>query len=301
MPSGSIIRFLPITLAPFYNLIGGLQDNGTWVGPSQTREPAGILNDDWRMISFGDGFFAIAHPENPDLYSDRIAGRQRCSHRYEKPRTADSSCRISVSAARRKTIKYRFNWNAPLILSPHDKETVFFAGSNVFKSNDFGKTWTAISPDLTKNNRERLKDAGGPIFTENTSAEAFATIISLTESPLQKDVIWAGTDDGNLQMTTDGGKNWTNVVKNVPKVPEDSSVSHVELSRTNTNTAYVAFDRHKFDDYKPYIFKTEDGGKSFENITGNLPEKSYVHVVTRRPEKSESALRRNGTRFICFI
>lgn len=279
IPLGQFYQVFADNRAPFYNLTGGLQDNGTWTGPSRTREPAGILNDDWRMISFGDGFYAISHPDNPDLYLSESQGGNvvRTDMKNREQQLVVPYFGVGGAA---ENDKYRFNWNAPLILSPHDKNTVFLGGSVAFKSTDFGKTWTAISPDLTKNVRERLKDAGGPVFTENTSAEHFATIISLVESPRQKDLIWAGTDDGNLQITTDGGQNWTNVVKNIPKIPADSSVSHIELSRTNTNTAYVAFDRHKFDDYKPYIFKTTDGGKNFTNITGNLPEKAYVHVVT---------------------
>ena len=269
--------------APFYNLVGGLQDNGTWVGPSRTREPAGILNDDWRMISFGDGFYGIPNADNPELFLTESQGGS-VVRTDMKNREQQSVVPYFGLGGAAENDKVRFNWNAPLILSPSDKNTVYLGGSVVYKSNDFGKSWSAISPDLTKNNRERLKDAGGPVFTENTSAEAFATIISLAESPLQSNMIWAGTDDGNLQMTSDGGKNWTNIVKNLPKVPEDSSISHVELSRANANTAYVAIDRHKFDDYKPYVFKTMDGGKNFTNITGNLPEKSYVHVVTEDPK-----------------
>jgi photosystem II stability/assembly factor-like uncharacterized protein len=269
---GQYYQIFADNTAPFYNLVGGLQDNGTWVGPSQTREPVGILNDDWRMISFGDGFYGISHPDNPDLFLTESQGGNVVRTEMKNREQQLVVPYFGVGGAAQND-KYRFNWNAPLILSPHDKNTVFLGGSVVFKSNDFGKTWAIISPDLTKNNHERLKDAGGPVFTENTSAEAFATVISVSESPLQAGLIWAGTDDGNLQMTNDSGKNWMNVVKNVPKIPEDSSVSHIELSRKNVNTVYVAFDRHKFDDNRPYIFKTTDGGKNFTNITGNPPER----------------------------
>jgi len=279
LPIGQFYQVFADNREPFYNLSGGLQDNGTWTGPSRNREPAGIMNDDWRMISFGDGFYAIANQDNPDIYLTESQGGN-VVHTDMKNREQQLVVPYFGVGGAAENDKYRFNWNAPLILSPHDKNTVYLGGSTVFKSVDFGKSWTAISPDLTVNNRERMKDAGGPVFTENTSAEAFGTVISLAESPLQKDLMWAGTDDGNLQTTTNGGKNWTNVSKNVPKMPADSSVSHVEPSRTNANTAYVAYDRHKFDDYKPYVFKTTDGGKNFTNITGNLPAKAYVHVVT---------------------
>ncbi len=267
---------------PFYNLSGGLQDNGTWVGPSRNREPAGILNDDWRMISFGDGFFAIAHPDNPDLFLTESQGGSvvRTDMKNREQQSVVPYIGIGGAAGNNK---FRFNWNAPLILSPHDKNTVYIAGNAVFKSTDFGKRWTQISPDLTTNNPDRLKDAGGPLFPENTSAEYYCTIISLAESPIQANLLWAGSDDGYVQVTSDGGKNWSNVSKNVPNLPADSPVSHVEPSRTNAATAYVAFDRHKLDDNKPYVFKTADGGKSFSNITGNLPANAYVHVITEDP------------------
>jgi photosystem II stability/assembly factor-like uncharacterized protein len=128
--------------------------------------------------------------------------------------------------------KYRFNWNTPILLSAHDHNTLYLGGNVVFKSTDFGKTWEKISPDLTTNDSEKQKDAGGPVAFENSTAEYYTTVISLAESPLQKETIWAGTDDGNLQVTTDGGKNWTNIIRNVPGVAANSLVSHVELSRT---------------------------------------------------------------------
>jgi len=279
LPIGQFYQVFADNREPFYNLSGGLQDNGTWTGPARNREPAGIMNDDWRMISFGDGFYAIANQDNPDVYLTESQGGN-VVHTDMKNREQQLVVPYFGVGGAAENDKYRFNWNAPLILSPHDKNTVYLGGSSVFKSTDFGKNWSIISPDLTTNNRARLKDAGGPVFTENTSAEAFETVISLAESPIQKDLIWAGTDDGNLQVTTDGGKTWTNISKNVPNINADSSVSHVEPSRVNANTVYVAYDRHKFDDYKPYVFKTTDGGKSFSNITGNLPAKAYVHVVT---------------------
>ena len=169
-----------------------------------------------------------------------------------------------------------------MIPSPHDKNTVYLAGNVVFRSNrPLGLTGTRISDDLTVGDPERLKDAGGPVFPENTTAEYFATIISLAESPLTKDTIWSGSDDGKLFRTTDGGKNWSGVT--IPGVPADSSYSHIEPSRADANTVYVAVDRHKFDDYKPYVFKTTNNGSSFTNISGNLPKNAYVHVVREDP------------------
>src|SRR3989440_7220126 len=156
--------------------------------------------------------------------------------------------------------KYRFNWNSPIVPSQHDKNTVYLTGNVVFKSTDFGKTWAIISPDLTTNDKSKQKSAGGPVAFENTGAEYYATIISFAESPLKAGVLWAGTDDGNLQVTTDGGKNWKNSTKSVPGLAADSPVSHIEPSRADADTVYVAFDRHMLDDLRPYIYKSTDGG-----------------------------------------
>jgi hypothetical protein len=176
-------------------------------------------------------------------------------------------------------LKYRFHWNTPIVLSPHHPDTVYVGANVVFKSTDFGLTWTPISPDLTTNDKEKQKDAGGPVWIENTTAEYHCTIISLAESPAQAGVIWAGTDDGNLQVTWDGGRTWRNLTPNVPELPPNSPVSHVEPSRTNAQTAYVAFDRHMLDDYKPYLYKTTDGGRSWRKITNGLPDEAYIFVV----------------------
>jgi photosystem II stability/assembly factor-like uncharacterized protein len=271
---------------PFYYVMGGLQDNGTWTGPSRTREPVGIQNDDWRMISFGDGFYVMNHADDPDVYLSESQGgnvvRTDMRTREQQlvvPYMGDDGGPASDA-------KYRFNWNTPLLASPHDKNTVYITGNVVFRSTDFGKSWTAISPDLTTNDREKQKSAGGPVAFENTGAEYHTTIISFAESPLRAGVLWAGTDDGNLQVTTDAGKNWRNVVKNVPSLPPNSAVSHVEPSRVNDDLVYVAFDRHMLDDRRPYVYKSTDGGRTFQNITGNLPVNAYVHVVREDPKNA---------------
>ncbi len=284
MPLGQFYHVFADNRQPFYNVMGGLQDNGSWSGPSRNREPAGILNDDWRMVSFGDGFKTINHADDPELYLSLSQGGNisRTDMRTREQQSIKPYLAGAGGAAVNE--KFRFNWNAPLIPSPHDKNTVYLAGNAVFKSTDFGKSWTRISDDLTTNDPAKLKDAGGPIAPENTTAEYHCTIISLEESPIKSGVLWAGSDDGNVQVTTDGGKKWENVTKNIKGVAPNSPVSHVEPSRTNANTAYVSFDRHLLDELKPYIFKTTDGGKSFTNITGNLPDTAYIHVVREDPK-----------------
>ncbi len=269
---------------PFYNVMGGLQDNGTWVGPSRTREPAGILNDDWRMLSFGDGFYVLNNADDAELYLSESQGGNvvRTDFRTREQQLVVPYMGDEGGAA--AGAKYRFNWNSPLLPSPHDKNTVYLTGNVVFKSTDFGKTWATISPDLTTNDKTKQQSAGGPVAFENTGAEYHSTIISFAESPLRAGVLWVGTDDGNLQISTDDGKKWTNVVKNVNGLAANSPVSHVEPSRADANLTYVAFDRHQLDDRRPYVFKTTNDGRAFENITGNLPSNAYVWVVREDPK-----------------
>lgn len=286
IPVGQFYQICADNRELFYYIGGGLQDNGTWYGPSRTKEGFfGILNEDWRTVSGGDGFHIVVHPDNPDLFlSETQAGgivRTDMKTRAQQsvapqPRRADG--------APASAVKYRFNWNTPIIQSPYDPKTIYFPGNVVFKSSDFGTTWEIISPDLTTNDPEKQKGAGGPAWPENTTAEYHCTIISFAESPLQKGVLWAGTDDGNLQISLDGGKNWQNVIKNVPGVPAFSPVSHIEPSRTEAGVAFCSFDRHMLDDFKPYVFKTKDFGKTWINVTGNLPDKAYVWVVREDPK-----------------
>jgi photosystem II stability/assembly factor-like uncharacterized protein len=269
---------------PFYYLGGGLQDNGTWWGPSRTREPGGILEDDWRMPSFGDAYYVVIHPDDPDVM---ISESQGGNIMRTDLRTRQQ---VDISPQPRRNdggpagdLPYRFNWNTPIVASPHDGKTVYFTGNVVFRTRDFGDTWQAISPDLTTNDKQKQKDAGGPVWKENTTAEYHCTIISFAESPAQKGVLWAGTDDGNLQVSRDDGASWTNVVANLPGVPAFSPVSHVEPSRTDAGTAWVAFDRHMFDDPAPHVFKTTDYGKTWTRLSAGLPPQAFVWVVRQDP------------------
>ncbi|HEX3559825.1 MAG TPA: hypothetical protein VHU19_11515 [Pyrinomonadaceae bacterium] len=283
-PWGQFYQIYADNREPFYYVMGGLQDNGTWTGPSRTREPSGIQNDDWRMISFGDGFWVLNHPDDPDLYLSESQGGEIVRTDMKTREQQRVVPYMGDNGGPASEAKYRFNWNSPIVPSPHDKNTVYLTGNVVFKSTDFGKSWAIISPDLTTNDRAKQQSAGGPVAFENTGAEYHTTIISFAESPLRAGTLWAGTDDGNLQLTNDGGKGWRNVVKNVPGLAPFSPVSHVEPSRVEPDLTYVAFDRHMLDDRRPYVFKTADGGRSFQNITGNLPADAYVHIVREDPK-----------------
>jgi len=269
---------------PFYYVGGGLQDNSSWYGPSRNREPFGILNDDWRQLSGGDGFFVVVHPDNPELFlSESQGGRLMRTDMRTREQQFPGPYPLNPFGGSAGEQKYRFNWNAPIVASPHDPNTVYFGGNVVFKSQDFGKNWKVVSPDLTTDDPEKQKSAGGPVWEENTTSEYYCTIISLAESPVQPGVFWAGTDDGNIQLTTDSGANWKNLIDNIRGIKPNSPVSHIEPSRTGEGTCYVAFDRHMFDDFSPYVFKTTDFGKAWKNISGNLPDKAYVWVVREDP------------------
>ncbi len=285
IPLGQFYQIHADNRLPFYNVMGGLQDNGAWTGPSRTREPAGIMNDDWRMISFGDGFYILNSPDDPEIYISESQGGNilRTDFRNREQQEVNPWGRGSGDGPAAGE-KYRFNWNTPIVPSPHDANTIYLAGNVVFKSTDFGKTWEQISPDLTTNDPEKQKDAGGPVAFENSTAEYHTTITAIAESPVQKGLIWVGTDDGNLQVSTDGGKNWANLIKSLPGLPANSGVSHVEPSRTGAQLVYAAFDRHMLDDFRPYIFKSTDGGKSWSSITANLPPTAYVQVVREDPK-----------------
>lgn len=269
--------------APFYQVAGGLQDNGSWMGWARNKE-GGIVNEHWRMVSFGDGFFCLIHPRDPNL----IISESQGGNILRTNLATGVQENISPQARRSdggpaSELKYRFNWNTPIIPSPHNADTVYVGGNVVFKSTDFGTTWSVISPDLTTNDPEKQKDAGGPIWVENTTAEYHCTIISLAESPIQKGLLWVGTDDGRLWKSLNDGISWIELTQNVPNLPPNSPVSHVEPSRAGADVAYVAFDRHLLNDFKPYVYKTTDGGKTWQLITNGLPDEAYVFVVREDP------------------
>jgi photosystem II stability/assembly factor-like uncharacterized protein len=258
-----------------YRVYGGLQDNSSWVGESQY--PGGITNSQWENMFNGDGFWMFPDPADPDyLYAEYQGGNVGRVNRY----THEAR---NIQPRPNYKEKLRFNWNTPIALSPNEKGTIYIGAQFLFRSRDHGQTWDRISPDLTTNDPEKQKqEQSGGVTVDNSSAEMHTTIYSISESPKDKSLIWVGTDDGNLQLTRDGGKTWTNVVGNIPNLPKNSWVSWVQASNFDAATAYAAFDRHTFGDMAPYIFKTTDYGKTWTPLVTSEESKGvrgYAHVI----------------------
>jgi photosystem II stability/assembly factor-like uncharacterized protein len=277
-----------------YNVYGGLQDNGSWMGPS--RSPNGVENRDWQNVGGGDGFWVFRHPTNKDyIYCEYQGG---------------NVMRLSLSTLQTKDIKpfpeatdpkFRFNWNTPIHLSRRDPLRMYLGGQFLFLSKDFGESWAKISPDLTTNDpakQQQLKSGG--LTIDNSSAENHCTIYSIAESPVNEQIIWAGTDDGNLQRTTNGGQTWANLTAAVQAagVPKNTWVSYLEASNFDPNTAFATFDGHASGDLKPYVLKTTDGGQTWQNLaTPDL--RGYAHVI--KQDLKNPDLLFLGTEFGLFV
>jgi len=287
IPQGQFYQLHADNRLPFYYVMGGLQDNGSWSGPARTREPAGILNDDWRMVQFGDGFHMFNHPDDPDVYLSEAQGGTvaRTDMRTREAQLA-TPYPISVTGGSAEEAKFRFNWNAPLVSSAHHKDTVYLGSNVLFRSTDFGRTWKAISPDLTSNDKSKQKAAGGPLWLDNSTAEYHCTIISIGESPLRAGDLWTGSDDGKLHRSTNGGADWTDLTGTLKDLPVPFAITHIEPSRTSPDVAYLTAERHMFDDFQPYIYRTPDGGKSWKRITNALPDRAYLHVLREDPRNA---------------
>ena len=246
-----------------YNIYGGLQDNGSWYGPSFSS--GGISAKDWKPVGQGDGFRVLRHPTKNIIYSE-MQGAENV-WRYD----VDNNLVKTIQPLAVKGYEeYRFNWNAPIETSKNNPDRLYIGSQYVHRSDDKGDTWDIISPDLTTNDpaKQNQEDSGG-LSMDNSGAENHTTIFTITESPLNENIIWAGTDDGNIQVTKNGGKSWKNVVKNVSGVPKNTWVYHIEASVHDENTAYVVFDGHTSGDMKAYAYKTTDLGKTWTNIIPN--------------------------------
>ena len=260
---------------PYY-IYGAQQDNST-IAIKSFDDDGVIGRQDWYAVGGGESGYIAPYPPDPNIV---YAGAEAFASRFDKrtEQVVDISVwPLDVSGNGAEKLKPRFNWTSPLVLSPHDPNTMYWAAEMLFKSTDHGQSWTPISPDLTRNDKSKQKPSGGPITLDITSVEYYDTIFAVAESPVKKDTIWAGTDDGLVQLTQDGGQHWENVT---PKdLPEWSMISIVEASHYDAGTAYIAVDRHKLDDFRPYIYRTRDFGKTWIPIANGIPEGSYVRSV----------------------
>jgi photosystem II stability/assembly factor-like uncharacterized protein len=261
-----------------YNVCGGMQDNYNWCGPSQSRQSTGILNHDWFQIQGGDGFVAI--PDQRDarwIYSEtqdgNIARRNKITGESKSIRPAPAANNVSPAPAKGET--YRWHWDTPLMFSPHDPGTLLAAANKVFVSHDRGDSWTVISPDLTSNaNRDTIVTMGVKGADVRNSRDdgisQWPAIVALAESPRQAGVYYAGTDDGIVQMSRDGGKSWQKITDHIPGFPAGGFVSRIAPSRYDAGTVYVAVDNHRLNDFAPHLWVSNDFGATFHSIVNNL-------------------------------
>jgi photosystem II stability/assembly factor-like uncharacterized protein len=263
---------------PFYNIYGGTQDNLSLGGPSRTTSMNGIANSDWFVTSTGDGFETQVDPTDPNIiYSQAQYGalsrydRGNGEYYYIKPMEGEGEAAL------------RWNWDAPLLISTHDNKRLYFGANKLFRTDDRGESWRLISPDLSRQLDRNELTVMGKVWSvdaiaKNTSTDIFGQLTTVAESTFDQDMLWVGTDDGLIHVTTDGGKNWKKI-DNIPGVPEMTYVNQIIASQHDKNTAYAAFNHHRYGDFKPYLFKTTDGGTSWKPIQSNLPERGSVYTV----------------------
>ena len=275
-----------------YNVYGGLQDNGSWYGPSSS--PGGVEARDWNSVGFGDGFRVLRHPSKKIVYSEMQG--------------AENVWRFDIELNKSKTIqplpeegdpKLRFNWNAPISLSENQPDRIYVGSQFLHRSDDMGDTWVKLSPDLTTNdpNKQNQVESGG-LSKDNSGAENHCTIFTIAESSLDENIIWVGTDDGNVQITQDGGKTWTNTVANISGLPANTWCYHIEASKHNKGTAYAVFDGHTTGDPNTYVYKTTDFGASWESIVTDEIE-GFARSIQEDTEKEDLLFL--GTEFGLYI
>lgn len=276
-----VTQFYRVTVdnsKPFYRIYGGTQDNNTIGGPSRTMNTSGITNSDWFITQGGDGFKTQIDPKDPSIvYS-------QSQHGYLTRFNLQSGERVKIQPVEDlKDAAFRWNWDSPLIISPHQPARLYFACNYLFRSDDRGNSWTRISPDLSRQLNRDLLPVMGKIqsvdaVAKNASTSQFGSIVSLSESPLKEDLLYVGTDDGLIQVSSDAGREWK-IIEKFKGIPEMTYVSCILTSQHDANTVYACFNNHKRADFKPYILKSRDQGKTWESISSNLPENFPVYSL----------------------
>ena len=278
MPIAQFYRVATDNTTPFYNVYGGTQDNNSLGGPSRTKSSSGITNDDWFITLGGDGFHQQVDPTDPNIVYSLL--QNGVASRLDR-RTGET---VHITPLERKgEPALRWNWDTPLLISPHEASRLYIAANRLYRSDDRGNSWTAISPDLTRQIDRNTLSIMGKIWrvdaiAKGQSTSFYGNIVSLDESPKKPGVLWVGTDDGLIQVTEDGGAHWTKI-ETVSGVPEGTYVSCLTASERNAETVFASFDRHKYGDYAPYLLKSDDMGRTWTSITGDLPKNGSIHVV----------------------
>lgn len=276
-PTAQFYHIVADNRYPYY-IYGAQQDNST-VGIATMDEEEGVIGRwDWYPVGGGESGYIAPDPRDANIVYAGDGGGVVTRYNHAKETIQDvSPIPLDTSGQGAATQKVRFQWTEPIIISPNDPNTIYTAGDRIFKTTDQGRSWKEISPDLTRNDKSKQQPSGGPITLDITTVEYYDTVFTLAESPKQKDLLWAGTDDGLMKLSRDGGGHWDDIT---PKqLPEWSTVSLVEASPFDPGSAYIAVDRHKLDDIKPYIYKTHDFGKTWTAITTGIPDGAYVHAV----------------------
>ncbi len=273
-----------VDMARPYNILGGFQDHEIWLGPNQKYNQVGVRGGDWtRLRDMADGMYALADPRNPNLvyYNGHFGDITRVNVKNGEEQFIQPYP-VNPTGLPAEAHEYRFSWNSPIEMSPSNPDRLYYGGNVVFKTTDRGRSWEVISPDLTTDDPSKMGLSGG-ITLDNTRAEYYCTILTLDESPVDPQVLWAGTDDGNVQVTRDGGETWTNVASNIPDLPENAWFATIKASPHDAGTAWVAVDQHRSDDYSPYAYVTRDYGQTWTRISDGL--EGYVHIVAEDPEQ----------------
>lgn len=296
-----IIQFYKVATdndAPFYNIYGGTQDNNSMGGPAATINNAGILNSDWYITNGGDGFESAIDPENPNIaYAQAQYG---WIVRYD--RSSGEKTPIQPMPGKGEDA-YRWNWDSPLLISPHDNKTLYFCANKVFKSNNRGDDWLTVSPDLSRQLDRNKLPVMGQVWSidavmKNKSTTIYGNIVAFDESPVQQGLLYAGTDDGLIQISENGGDSWTKV-ETFPGVPAQTRVNMIVADLHDANTVYAVFNNHRSGDFKPYILKSTNKGKTWTSISGNLPERGAAFAI--RQDHVKSNLLFAGTEFGCYF